>query len=132
MRRSSRPCTRSPSPSASCRSPSPPPPPPLSAPPPPLRLVPPPPPPPPLNIDGFPLARIATGILEDGRWLLDPADLHAYNLRMPVYSAVWSARAGLAGLHPLTDLPWGVALGTSLLVLPGYLLGGKSTGHRAV
>ena len=86
----------------------------------------------PLNIDGFPLARIATGILEDGRWLLDPADLHAYNLRMPAYSAVWSALAGLAGLHPLTDLPWAMALVTSLVVLPGYLLGVKSTGHRGV
>ena len=45
----------------------------------------------PYNIDGFPLARIAEGIQQTGRWRLDEADPNSYNLKMPAYSMVWAA-----------------------------------------
>jgi len=86
----------------------------------------------PFNIDGFPLARIASDIMATGSWQIDEADPNAYNLKLPGYSLLWSGFAQLGGLHPLTDLQWAQALVTSLVVVPGYLLGLRATRHRGV
>ena len=86
----------------------------------------------PFNIDGFPLARIASDIMATGSWQIDEADPNAYNLKLPGYSLLWSGFAQLGGLHPLTDLQWAQVLVTSLVVVPGYLLGLRATRHRGV
>ncbi len=86
----------------------------------------------PFNIDGFPLAKIAQGMVASGAWSLDPADVNRYNLEMPVYSFLWSAVAQLGGLDVLVALQAVMPLLTSTVVLPGYLLGVKATRHPIV
>ncbi len=86
----------------------------------------------PFNIDGFPLAKIAQGMVASGAWSLDPADVNRYNLEMPVYSFLWSAVGQLGGLDVLVALQAVMPLLTSTVVLPGYLLGVKATRHPIV
>ena len=86
----------------------------------------------PYNIDGFPLARIADDIGSTGAWRIDETDINSYNQKMPAYSLLWAAYAGIAGLHPLVHVQMAMAAVTSLVVLPAYLIGLKLTGHRGV
>ncbi len=86
----------------------------------------------PFNIDGFPLARIAQGIGSTGAWRLNPADVNSYNLKMPVYSFLWSVVAQLGGLNVLTGLQAVMPFLTSAVVMPAYLLGVKATRHPVV
>lgn len=83
----------------------------------------------PFNIDGFPLAKIAQEMGAAGTWRVNPADVNSYNLKMPVYSFLWSAIAQLGGLDVLTGLQAVMPLLTSAVVFPAYLLGVKATRH---
>ena len=83
----------------------------------------------PYNIDGFPLARIATQIAGSGSWRIDSADPNWYNELMPVYSLLWSSTAQLGGLEPLATLQAVMPFLLATAVLPAYLLGLKATGH---
>ncbi|HLE54095.1 MAG TPA: hypothetical protein VI999_02475 [Thermoplasmata archaeon] len=81
----------------------------------------------PFNIDGFPLAKIAQGMTASGAWRLDPSDVNSYNLKMPVYSLLWSAVSQLGGLDVLLGLQFVMPFVTSTVVLPAYLLAVKAT-----
>lgn len=84
----------------------------------------------PFNIDGFALARIASGISDSGTWRINDADVNSYNLKMPGFSLLWSAASSVAGWNPLTMIQLYLALLTSLVVLPAYLMTMKVTGRR--
>ncbi len=84
----------------------------------------------PYNIDGFPLARIASDITASGAWRIDAANVNAYNEKMPGFSLLWAAVSMVGGLHPLATVELYVAVVASLVVLPAYLLAVKATGRR--
>lgn len=86
----------------------------------------------PFNIDGFPLAKIADGMVASGSWRFDPADVNAYNQRMPAFSLLWAATVQLGGLHALRDLQWFLPIVTATTAVFGYLLGAKLSSHRGV
>ncbi len=86
----------------------------------------------PFNIDGFPLARISEGIAATGTWRIDPGDVNSYNEKMPAFSLLWAATSMLGGLSPLAHVEFVVVLITSLVVLPAYLFGVKTSGRRLV
>ncbi len=81
----------------------------------------------PFNIDGFPLAKIASGIAASGSWRIDPADVNSYNLKMPVYSLLWSSFAQIGGVGVLSLMQAVMPIVTSAVVVPGYLLAVKAT-----
>ena len=83
----------------------------------------------PYNIDGFPLARIASQIAATGSWRINPADPNAYNQLMPVYGLVWSAVSQMGGVDPLAFLQTLMPVLLATAVFPAYLLGVKATGR---
>ena len=84
----------------------------------------------PYNVDGYSLVKIAQGIDATGHWTLNPADPNIDDLKLPVFSLLWSVQAQLGGMNPLTDIQWFLPILTSLVVLPVYLLAVKATGNR--
>jgi hypothetical protein len=73
----------------------------------------------PYNIDGYPLARISEVIIQTGG-LPDPAGydgLLAYNMKLPVFSAVLAMFSLVLGVDPLPLLPYFCALICALSAL---------------
>lgn len=86
----------------------------------------------PLNIDGFPLARIALDVRETGAWGIDPSAINAYNQKMPVYAVFWAALSLLGGVDVLRGLALLMPFVTSIAVVAVYALVLRVTAHRGV